>query len=446
MFRPYLRYNNEAKSEAKTRIFNPPDLRQLYNLPPPIQDGPPAQIVVISLGGGLFGTLDASSGTLTNGDVQTAWQQWGLSQMPVVRIQTLAGATNNPQPDDGATFENTLDVEFAGAQCPHSVITLLIAPNTGDGFTSLFEAALALNPSIVSCSWGSAESENDPTSLQQVNNLLATFVQRGITVCCAAGDNGANDGTSSPTADFPCSSPNVLACGGTTLYALTNQYDASTQETVWNDAEGATGGGQSAVFPKPSYQSQIALSNMRMVPDIALVADPATGVNCVVNGQTVPIGGTSIVAPFMAGFLASIRLQQFVNPLIYAAPMTCFHDITVGNNGGENAGKGFDEASGLGSINATSLVQSFGSSSQVPVTSIHLVPLLHVGSTYSFGVAILPSNATTPDLQFTSSNPAVASIDPKTPLVTTLTKGSVTFTVTALDTNAVVDQIQCLVA
>ena len=79
----------------------------------------------------------------------------------------------------------------------------------------------------------------------------------GVTVCVAAGDDGSTDGVNDGLnhVDFPASSPNVLACGGTQLMASGN---AITSETVWNELannEGATGGGISDVFPLPSWQT-----------------------------------------------------------------------------------------------------------------------------------------------------------------------------------------------
>ncbi len=63
----------------------------------------------------------------------------------------------------------------------------------------------------------------------------------------------------------------------------------------------------------------------RGVPDVAGDADPATGYNIVLNGQLLPVGGTSAVAPLWAGLIALINQQLgrrvgFINPKIYALP------------------------------------------------------------------------------------------------------------------------------
>ena len=95
-------------------------------------------------------------------------------------------------------------------------------------------------------------------SINAFNSLFHDAATLGITVCAASGDNGSSDGDDDGAdhVDFPASSPWVLACGGTSL-ALSDGKIAS--ETVWNGGEmgGATGGGVSQHFSKPSYQASV---------------------------------------------------------------------------------------------------------------------------------------------------------------------------------------------
>jgi kumamolisin len=169
-------------------------------------------------------------------------------------------------------------------------------------------------------------------------------------VFVASGDNGATDGTSTDTVDFPASSPNVVGCGGTSL-------PPGGPETAWNDGAqgGASGGGYSTVFAVPSWQSGVAgfSGTMRGVPDVSGNADPATGYQVSVDGTSTVIGGTSAVAPLYAGLFALINQSTggkagFVNALLYANPAG-FTDITAGNNNGYDAGPGWDPVTGLGS-------------------------------------------------------------------------------------------------
>ncbi len=116
----------------------------------------------------------------------------------------------------------------------------------------------------------------------------------------------------------------------------------------------------------PDYQKKISLPvsvnnkqhKGRGVPDIAANADSATGYNVLVDGQWSVIGGTSAVAPLMAGLVARINQKLkhpvgFINPKLYKAGTTSFKDITTGNNntakaGGYSAKKGWDACTGLG--------------------------------------------------------------------------------------------------
>jgi kumamolisin len=242
-------------------------------------------------------------------------------------------------------------------------------------------------PSIISISWGQAEETATSQMLKGLEQILQEAAALGVTVCVAAGDDGSPDmkkkvWDKKPHVDFPASSPFSLACGGTTLDSSSKPN--SPVETVWNRGVkgGATGGGVSNFFPKPSYQSNVNVpppanaTGGRGVPDVSADADPFTGYNVVIGGQEQPIGGTSAVAPLYAGLLARINQSLasgggnpvgFVNPLLYsqAAPAGSFHDITSGNNdiykamkGKFTAGSGWDPCTGLGSVDGAKLLAS----------------------------------------------------------------------------------------
>jgi kumamolisin len=201
----------------------------------------------------------------------------------------------------------------------------------------------------------------------------------GVSVCVAAGDDGSTDGVTDGLnhVDFPASSPNVLACGGTELVA---SGDSITSETVWNELannEGATGGGISDVFPLPSWQNGAGVppsanpsKNVgRGVPDVTGDADPTTGYVTRVDGNPDVIGGTSAVAPLWAALIALINQSigkpvGFINPLLYqdAATARDLNDITSGNNGAYSAGPGWDACSGLGSPIGAQVATALGAS------------------------------------------------------------------------------------
>ncbi len=189
--------------------------------------------------------------------------------------------------------------------------------------------------------------------LQVVNQAFQAAQAKGITICCASGDDGSGDGSSQGAeVDFPASSPFVLGVGGTKLVSSSGSTPQITSETVWNElfqSEGAGGGGISAVFSKPSYQDGVNVppsanpphSIGRGVPDVSAVADPVTGVVVMkIDGKHLePIGGTSASAPLWSSLIA--RLNQglnarcgFLNQVLYTKCATgVLRDITSGNNG-----------------------------------------------------------------------------------------------------------------
>ena len=220
--------------------------------------------------------------------------------------------------------------------------------------------------------------------MTSMDSAFQAAAAMGVTVCVAAGDDGSTDGVTDGLnhVDFPASSPNVLACGGTDLVASGNTI---TSETVWNELannEGATGGGISDVFPLPSYQSSAGVPPSanpgghvgRGVPDVAGDADPSTGYVTLVDGQSGVIGGTSAVAPLWAALIALINQSVgkpagFINPTLYqnAGSAQDFNDITSGSNGAYSAGTGWDACSGLGSPRGAQVaaVLGAGAASQV---------------------------------------------------------------------------------
>jgi kumamolisin len=196
----------------------------------------------------------------------------------------------------------------------------------------------------------------------------------GVTITVASGDDGSTDGGKGNNCDFPASSPHVLGCGGTKLIGSGSTI---TSEVVWNELaanEGAGGGGVSTVFALPSWQATAKVpkpsgkTGGRGVPDVAGDADPVTGYVVRVDGQSMVIGGTSAVAPLMAGLIAVNNAQNkksagFINPQIYAAAAkTAFNDITQGNNGAFSAGPGWDACTGVGSPIGTKLIALLGKS------------------------------------------------------------------------------------
>ena len=225
-------------------------------------------------------------------------------------------------------------------------------------------------------------------------------------------------------------------------------------EGGWNEPGGATtptvsasGGGFSIFIATPSYQTGVAGvpgTQGRYTPDIAFSSAghdgyftcfAAYGGNCTATSVGSPIIfflGTSAAAPSMAGIAALLNqkmgsAQGNLNPRLYALAATpangVFHDVTVPssavsncvlttpsmcNNGtsghtsqtgglsGYQVGPGYDEVTGLGSIDVGNLLASWSpmNSTSTTVTS-NLNPSI-VGASVTFTATVTSSASGTP--------------------------------------------------
>jgi len=153
---------------------------------------------------------------------------------------------------------------------------------------------------------------------------------------------------------------------------------------VWNETaagEGATGGGVSAVFALPTWQTNANVPAApngfagRGVPDVAGNADPLTGYGMLVDGQSEVVGGTSAVAPLWAALIARLNQQLgkslgHANAVLYGTNGNGFHDITQGDNGAYHSDAGWDACTGWGSPNGAALLSALsrtGSGNPAPV-------------------------------------------------------------------------------
>jgi kumamolisin len=351
---------------ASQQSFNPTDLARLYNFPTSAT-GQGETIGIIELGGGYQKT-----------DLDAYFQQLGVTPAPQVTAVSVDGGQNSPTGNsNSADGEVELDIEVAGAIAPGAKQKVFFAPNSDQGFIDAVTSAVHdTDVTLISISWGQAESNFTSQSLTAFNQAFQEAGTMGKTVFVAAGDNGSSDGQSDGKnhIDFPSSSPFAVGCGGTTLQASSGN-SSIVSETVWNETsqgEGATGGGVSDFFPKPDYQSKVnvpppqSASGGRGVPDVAADADPVTGYKVLIDGTQSVVGGTSAVAPLYAGLFALINellVKQgkpragYVHPALYLNPQA-FRDIISGNNGAFSAGPGWDPTTGLGSPNGIQIADA----------------------------------------------------------------------------------------
>jgi kumamolisin len=354
-----------APNAAATASFTPTQLAALYDFPTGA-DGSGQCIGIIELGGGF-----------KPADLKTYFTGLQLP-MPKVKAISVDGGSNHPTNANSADGEVMLDIEVAAAIASKALIAVYFAPNTNKGFLDAITTAVHDNvnkPSVISISWGSAESNWTAQAMTQFDQAFQAAAAMGVTVCVAAGDSGSADGVTdgSPHVDFPASSPHVLGCGGTKLSA---KGAAISAEVVWNEdaTSSATGGGVSGFFALPAYQKNAKVPTLakggktgRGVPDVAGDADPNSGYQVRVDGQNMVIGGTSAVAPLWAGLIALMNQKLgkpvgFLNPLIYGslAGTGLFRDITSGNNGSYSAAKGWDACTGWGSPIGAKLLTALG--------------------------------------------------------------------------------------
>jgi kumamolisin len=345
-----------GREPSRDHSYTPAEIARLYGFP--LTTGEGQTIAIIELGGGY-----------KTSDLRAYFETLALP-MPAVTAVSVGGARNAPSGDpNSADGEVLLDIEVVGAIASAARIVVYFAPNTDKGFLDAITTALhdeTRAPSVVSISWGGPESSWTRQALNAYDEAFQDAVALGVSICCAAGDNGSGDGVADRRAhvDFPASSPHVLACGGTRLEASSGIIE---REVVWDEARGgATGGGVSEVFPKPAYQQAVGVPPSvngshftgRGVPDVAGNADPSTGYEIRVDGHDAVFGGTSAVAPLWAALIA-LRNEAagtplgYANPVLYAAAASkaAFRDVKSGANGAYRAGAGWDPCTGLGSPN-----------------------------------------------------------------------------------------------
>jgi len=307
--------------------------------------------------------------------------------------------------------EAALDIEDLIGLAPKANVIVYEGPNENSGapgagpYDTYNEIISQDQAKVITTSWGQCESMEGAADAVAESTLFQEAAAQGQTIVSAAGDEGAEDcfapGTNlnlAPAVDDPSSQPYVTGVGGTSMSAL----GPPPAETVWNNggglsgllgsSAGAGGGGVSALWRMPTYQSDAASllhvvnsestgapcgaasGYCRQDPDVSADADPYTGYLIYYEGSWNGIGGTSAAAPVWAALVALANASPyctgttvgFANPALYRAAGSAygsyFDDVTAGNNdftgtnsGHFNAGRGYDMASGLGTPIATTL-------------------------------------------------------------------------------------------
>jgi subtilase family serine protease len=367
--------------------YSPLQVRAAYGLAPLLRRG--------NDGAGTTIAIVASFGSPTiEHDLRVFDRAWRLPDPPSIRTITPAGPLPPFDPNDadmaGWAFETTLDVEYAHLVAPRARILVVATPVAEtEGVVGFPEIVRAENyvvdhglADVISQSLGAAEQTfPSPSRLLSLRGGFEKAARHGVTVVASSGDSGAtgyqNDGQTLftyPVDSWPSTDPLVTSVGGTRL-RLTAAGRRSAADSAWNDDYGAGGGGLSSVFSRPAFQNGVrgVVGARRGTPDVALSAGVDGSVIVYTSYAANPgwaiVGGTSEAAPLFAGMVALAAQRAghrlgAINPALYRLarrPGGGIVDVTVGDNSyggvsGYSAARGYDLASGLGTVDAARFV------------------------------------------------------------------------------------------
>jgi subtilase family serine protease len=372
---------------TSTGPFTPAQIRSIYGFDKLSLNGAGTTIAIV----------DAFDDPTLIQDLHVFDQKFGLPDPSVTVAKEIDGDGKPPRADNGWSLETALDVEWAHAIAPAAKILLCQATDSNfDNMAFMVDFARNFSGvSVVSMSFGGREFERtwNPSSWFDANQtdydgrFTTPQGHRPVSFVASAGDVGS-------IVEYPSTSPNVLAVGGTVITAFqslitrtattgsvsatpfvssgpTNfarmSYDT---ETAWSNG----GGGFSGVESRPAYQNGFNSNSMRSVPDVAYAATGFWIFNSA-DGGWETVQGTSAGAPQWAGLIALVnqgRAQLGGDTLantmsdIYRLPGSDFHDITTGSTGFFQSKVGFDQTTGRGTPIANLLVNDLIHSEFLP--------------------------------------------------------------------------------
>jgi kumamolisin len=369
---------NSTADPPNTAGLTPPQVANFYSFPAGTADGQTIGIIEV------FGGYRLS-------DIQLFYQSLGSNfRVPVLTDVYVDGAVNLP--GEAADAEIVLDITVASSVAQGANIVVYFSNPTQQGWVDVLNRAIHPGPgdpipSVLSisdyiCNGDDSETLANwgvtPAFVNAVSSKFQDAAARGVTVLVATGDAGSDSsvGDGKAHVQYPGSDPWVTSCGGTTIG---NIRGSNFDEYVWNDGQGASGGGVSDFFTSlPAYQNDVGVPRSvndahvgRGVPDVAGNASNNSGYAIYVGGsQRGPGAGTSAVAPLYAGLIALINARRgkpigFLNPILYQLGGDVFRDISsppgpsdnaLNGAPGYQARAGWDACTGWGSIRGTSLL------------------------------------------------------------------------------------------
>ncbi|HLI59771.1 MAG TPA: S53 family peptidase [Solirubrobacteraceae bacterium] len=344
--------------------YTPPQLRGAYSLPSGDQG---SGVTVAVVDAYASPTLFSDAHTYAaNNDPSNPLTQSQFSELLAKNFNhgPVCGGQN------GWWGEQTLDVEAVHAMAPAAHILYAGAQNCENPLYNMDQKIIDGHlADVITNSWAATGGDLliTPSARAAFDNVLQMAAATGVTVMYSSGDDGDNyDVLGAAVPDYPASSPWATAVGGTTLaIGSANQrlseYGWSTGRALFCNSDlhalggckksqlgtwlplsydYGGGGGTSYSYLEPYYQAGVVPTSlseirsstaMRVLPDIALDADPTTGM-LVGETQTFPdgvyydqyrIGGTSLASPLLAGVVADADQAAggalgFINPRLYA--------------------------------------------------------------------------------------------------------------------------------
>ncbi len=353
--------------------------------------------------------------------------------------------------DPGRTGDNSRDeasailaASWAGVAAPgaHIILVPVESTNATDGLdlalAATIDRALART---VSVGYTSCEASLSPAHQEFYETLYRQAAAEGIAIVAATGDSGAaachrsSDSTIVSTGhavNALASTPWNTAVGAVSL-AADGLSLTSWQPSEQSGAQFASGGGTSAVYQMPHWQSASGLptlemdaqaSRYRALPDVSLpsggfgpgLAFCYSGQNAVAGCRLVSSKGSAVSAALFAGVAA--RLAQRYGPQGNLAPNLyamhraeqaqqnkAFIDVTDGSAQldcrlgspdcsaqgkiGFSAHEGYDLVSGLGSLHVQTLIDNWASPQDVGTATVSVEMANITGQTYNPSATIV---------------------------------------------------------
>jgi hypothetical protein len=450
-FNPHAVHNYSGVTPQYTNVqghhgLAPGDIATIYDIQSVYQSGISGSGITIAIVGDA--TLDLS-------DIAAYRTAYNLPMTLPTVVNVPGGAGTN----SSDLIEADMDLELAGAVAPNATLIYLNSGSVYAALQYAVDQNLAqvVSMSFGGCEadnsgFAIAEELVAEQANAQGITLLASSGDSGAAACDPGFPVSATKGLA---VDFPASVPGFTGVGGTSFNASVGNYFGTTNnseggsvlsyipEVAWDTQFGwieASGGGASTLYSKPSWQQGLGVPSdgHRDVPDVAFFAGSnefgyivCSAGDCAAGAPDLNMGaafatGTSAATPVFAGIVALLNnwlvtkgeLQKpglgNINPHLYslaAAASNAFHDVTQGNNivpcqantvgciigsYGYSAGPGYDQVTGLGSVDVYNLLRQWSSATIVSTTLALSTsnPAIGQGNSVTFTATVTAASGT----------------------------------------------------